>query len=73
MFGPSKDMTKTLISIHQDATGRTFDLESPIILAQAERRRAREFLEAWYSKADAINCHTYFEPIYLPIRNSNHA
>ena len=54
----------SLMSIHQDRFGHTFDLESPSILATARTKCAREFLEAWYSNSNAINRHVNIDPSY---------
>ena len=58
----------SLISQHQDATGHTMDLESPRILAHANTKQAREFIEAWFSKRHSINRHIDIDPLYAPLR-----
>ena len=59
----------SLISVHEDTTGHQIDLNSPQILARSRTKRAREFLESWFSGQNAINRHVYFNPAYNAIRN----
>ena len=58
----------SLISIHQDATGHTMDLDAPIILTLARTKHEREYIESWYSDDNAINKHIDLEPIYHSLR-----
>ena len=59
----------SLISIHEDAEGHHFNLDEVKILARANNRRKREFMEAWHSTSNAINQHIEIEPIYEPLRS----
>ena len=59
----------SLISIHEDAEGHQFNLDEVKILARANTRRKREFMEAWHSTLNSINRHIDIEPIYEPLRS----
>ena len=58
----------SLISVHQDQHGHTFNWETVEVLSQAKQKHAREFLEAWFSSHQSINRHIDIEPIYGPLR-----
>ena len=59
----------SLISVHEDGEGHTFNWMATKILAEAKSKHAREFLEAWFSTNESINKHVDLEPIYEPLRN----
>ena len=61
----------SLISIHQDQHGHTFDWDTAEILSQAKQKKAREFLEAWFSSTRSINRHVNLQPIYEPLRSKD--
>ena len=61
----------SLISMHQDQHGHAFDWETAEVLGQAKQKKAREFLEAWFSSNRSINRHVNLEPIYEPLRNKD--
>eukprot|EP00061_Rhincodon_typus_P011960 g37349.t1 len=52
-----------------DNKGHEFDWDNTSIIAQAKRRHAREFLEAWYSKRNSINKRNELDPVYKLLRN----
>ena len=61
----------SLVSMHQDNYGHTFDWDNVEIMGQARQKKAREFLEAWYSSKNSINKHIDMEAIYEPLRNKD--
>ena len=58
----------SLISIHVDNCGHTFNWENVQILDRGNSKNTREFLEAWHSGQSAINKHIEINPIYQPIK-----
>ncbi|KAH9591950.1 hypothetical protein MS3_00004042 [Schistosoma haematobium] len=62
----------SLISIHVDNYGHSFDWENVEILDRGNSKNTREFLEAWHSGQSAINKHIEINPIYQPIRKIMH-
>lgn len=59
----------SLVSAHMDEQGHHFNLDGATILGRARTRRAREFLEAWYSGMNSINRHVDLEPVYELMRS----
>ena len=47
------------------------DVKNAEVLVRSRTKHSREFLEAWFSKADAINRHIDFQPVYVPIREQS--
>ncbi|KER20289.1 hypothetical protein T265_15354, partial [Opisthorchis viverrini] len=58
----------SLVSIHEDREGHTFNWDNVQILAHASAKREREFAEAWYSTQKSINKHIDIDPVYQPLR-----
>ena len=59
----------SLIYVHQNATDHKMDVDHPKILAQAKTKHAREFLESWFSKPNAINRRIAINPVYWTLRD----
>ncbi|CAH8548860.1 unnamed protein product [Schistosoma mattheei] len=62
----------SLISIHVDNSGHSFDWKNVKILDGGNPKNSRGFLQAWHSGQSAINKHIEINPIYQPIRKIMH-
>ncbi|CAI2738566.1 unnamed protein product, partial [Dicrocoelium dendriticum] len=63
-----KHYASSLVSIHVDEEGHSFDWSKAEVLARGETRKEREFLEAWFSTKHSINMRVDIDSIYEPLR-----
>ena len=54
--------------MHQDTEGHNVSSNTVKVLDQVNTKRAREFLDDWYSTGNAINKHIEMDRSYFPLR-----